>query len=315
MNLFQLFADLERVDPDVYGRFDSRRRTFRHFGAAGRAITGAMLPGLLSGLFQKAYGQSALSGDIVAVLNLALSLEYLELYYYQAGLSAGILSTTDRVAFTTMRADEQGHVAALRATLGTAAIADPTAAAFDYAAGSSNLTPFASTASFLALAQAFEDLGVRAYKGSLPALIASKDLLTVALNIHSVEARHASHIRTLRRGGVEVAGADGGGPNDSLPKSWVSLLENNGPLPALTTAIYAAGATTTVAGATIASPAEDNLVQAKVNVQTNSGSPGANLVLTAAAASEAFDEPLAAASVKVLASNFVAAGNPKGLFV
>lgn len=105
-----------------------------------------------------------------------------------------------------------------------------------------------------------------------------------------------------------MAGADGGGPNDSLPKSWVSLRESNGLLPALTTAIYAGGTS-------IDSPAEDNLVQVKVNVQTNSSSPGAGLVLTAAAASEAFDEPLDAKSVKAIALNFVAAGNPKGLFL
>ncbi len=308
MNLFSLFADLERVDPEVYGRFDSRRRVFRHFGTAGKAVTSAVLPGLLSGLFQKAYGQTGLSGDIIAVLNLALSLEYLESYYYQAALSANILSADDKAAFTTIQQDEQGHIAALRTTLGSAAIADPTPAAFDFTAGNQvNPAPTASLASFLAIAQAFEDLGVRAYKGSLATLLPAKDVLKMALGIHSVEARHASHVRTLRRGGVGVAGADGGGPNDSLPKSWVSLRENNGPLPALTTAIYAAGTT-------VDSPAEDNLVQVKLNVQTNSDPPGANLRFPAAA-SEAFDEPLDAARVKAIAFNFVAAGNPKGLFI
>ncbi|AMR28571.1 hypothetical protein A0257_16695 [Hymenobacter psoromatis] len=308
MNLFNLFADLERVDSEVYGRFDSRRRVFRHFGTAGKAVTSALLPGLLSGLFQKAYGQTGLSGDIIAALNLALSLEYLEYYYYQTSLSANILSTADKPAFTTILQDEQGHIAALRATLGSAAIADPTLAAFDFTAGGVvSPAPTASLASFLAIAQAFEDLGVRAYKDSLATLLPSKDVLKMALNIHSVEARHASHVRTLRRGGVGVAGADGGGPNDSLPKSWVSLRESNGPLPALTTAIYAAGTT-------VNSPAEDNLVQVKLNVQTNSIAPTGSPALPAAA-SEAFDEPLDAASVKVIALNFVAAGNPKMLFL
>lgn len=308
MNLFSLFADLARVDPELYGRFDSRRRVFRHFGTAGKAAAGALLPGLLSGLFQKAYGQTGLSGDVIGVLNLALSLEYLEYYYYQAALGTSILSAADKPAFTTILQDEQGHIAALRATLGTAAIADPTAAAFDFTAGGKvTPAPTASLASFLAIAQAFEDLGVRAYKGSLATLLPSKDTLKMALGIHSVEARHASHVRTLRRGGVGVAGADGGGPNDSLPKSWVSLLESNGPLPALTTAIYAAGTT-------VDSPAENNLVQIKLNVQTNYIVP-TNSPELPAAASEAFDEPLDAASVKTIALNFVAARNPKGLFL
>ena len=306
MNLFSLFTSLEQIDPEVYGRFDSRRRVFRHFGTAGKVVTGAVLPGLLSGLFQKAYGQTGLSGDIIAVLNLALSLEYLEYYYYQAALNTAILSTDNKAAFTTILQDEQGHIAALRAMLGSAAIADPTSAAFDFTAGKRvDPAPTASLASFLALAQAFEDLGVRAYKGSLATLLPNKEVLKIALGIHSVEARHASHVRTLRRGGVGVAGANGGGPSDSLPKSWVSLLENNGPIPALTTAIYAAGTTGD-------SPAEDNLVQIKLNVQTNSD---ASLALTATTASEAFDEPLDATRVKAIALNFVAAGNSKSLFL
>lgn len=307
MNLFNLLADLERVDPEVYGRFDSRRRVFRYFGSAGKAVTSAALPGLLSGVFQKAYGQTGLSGDIIAVLNLALSLEYLEFYYYQAALSANLFSAADKPAFTTILQDEQGHIAALRATLGAAAIADPTAAAFDFSAGGQvSPAPTTSLASFLAVAQAFEDLGVRAYKGGLATLLPAKDVLRIALGIHSVEARHAAHIRTLRRGGVGVAGANGGGPNDSLPKSWVSLQESGGPLPALTTAIYAAGTT-------VDSPAEDNVVQVKLNVQTNSMAPAGSPSLPAAA-SEAFDEPLDAARVKTIALNFVAAGNPKLLF-
>ncbi|MVN76788.1 ferritin-like domain-containing protein [Hymenobacter sp. HMF4947] len=310
MNIFQLFSDLERVDPEVYGRFDSRRRVFKYLGSTGKAITAATLPTLLSGLFQKAYGQTtAITADVQAVLNLALSLEYLELYYYQAGLNANILSSSDNVAFTAIRDDERGHVNALRAVLGSAAIADPTAAAFDYTAGANRLTPFASSTNFLALAQAFEDTGVRAYKGAIPALINNKDLLTAAFNIHSVEARHSSHIRTLRRGGVTAA-ADAPSANTlaTKPKSWISQRDNNGPLPALTASVYGAGTTT-------AYPAEDNTVQVGINTQSNSSSPGAGLVLTSIAATEAFDEPLDPAKVKAIALNFVASGNLKGLFV
>jgi rubrerythrin len=50
----------------------------------------------------------------------------------------------------------------------------------------------------LALAQAFEDTGVRAYKGQAANLMSKPDLLTAALQIHSVEARHASEVRRLR---------------------------------------------------------------------------------------------------------------------
>ncbi|MGH7656753.1 MAG: ferritin-like domain-containing protein, partial [Gemmatimonadales bacterium] len=49
-----------------------------------------------------------------------------------------------------------------------------------------------------ALAQGFEDTGVRAYKGQLGNLISFKPYLVAGARIHSVEARHASEIRRLR---------------------------------------------------------------------------------------------------------------------
>jgi hypothetical protein len=57
---------------------------------------------------------------------------------------------------------------------------------------------FTNYETFKAVAQAFEDTGVRAYKGQAPALMPYKDVLTAALTIHSVEARHASQVRRLR---------------------------------------------------------------------------------------------------------------------
>ena len=244
MDFFQILSDIEKVDAEVYERFDTRRRVFKNLSGMGKAVTAATMPALLSTMFQKAYGQTttALSPDIIATLNLALSLEYLEFYYYQQGIATpGLLSGDNLTAITIIRDDEQGHINALRGVLGANAIADPTAAAYDYTAGG-RILPFANQAVYLGTSQAFVDTGVRAYKGGAVKLMANKDILTAALNIHSVEARHSSHIRGGGGGGgaggggggTTVAGADGGGANDSLPKSWVSLLEGGGPAPALT---------------------------------------------------------------------------------
>ena len=299
MDFFQILSDIEKVDADVYDRFDTRRRAFKHLAGMGKKVTAATLPALLSTMFTKAYGQSTtLSSDIINTLNLALSLEYLERYYYQAGIDRNLFTGTDLNAITIIRDDEVGHINALRAVLGSSAIADPTAAAFDYTAGG-KLTPFASATSFLGTAQAFVDTGVRAYKGGAVSLMANKDILTAALNIHSVEARHSSHIRTMRRGGTAVAGQDGGGANDGFPKSWVSLQENGGPVPAVTAPVYGAGSDATKY------PAEDNVTQGTtpINVQTSTTAP-TGLTISAAAASEAFDEPLDAATVKNIARNF-----------
>jgi len=51
----------------------------------------------------------------------------------------------------------------------------------------------------LAVAQGAEDTGVRAYKGQAGNLISNRPVLESALRIHSVEARHASKIRRMRR--------------------------------------------------------------------------------------------------------------------
>jgi hypothetical protein len=50
---------------------------------------------------------------------------------------------------------------------------------------------FESVGEFLALGQVFENTGVAAYAGAAP-FIQSPDLLSAALSIHSVEARHAA---------------------------------------------------------------------------------------------------------------------------
>lgn len=313
MDFFKILSDIEKVDAEVYERFDTRRSVFKHLSGMGKAVTAATMPAVLGTMFRKAYGQtSTLSADIVNTLNLALSLEYLERYFYQAGIDRNLFTGNDLNSIIIIRDDEIGHINALRGVLGSQAIADPTAAAFDYTAGG-KLNPFGSAALFLGNAQAFVDTGVRAYKGGAVNLMSNKDILTAALNIHSVEARHSSHIRTMRRGlngaGLTVVGLEGGGSGDLMPKSWVSLQENGGPAPTVTAPVYAASLPNT----TPVNPAEDNVTQATVNVQTGSTAPS-GLTITAAAASEAFDEPLNGDSVKAIARNFRSATAPAYLF-
>ncbi|GGE96570.1 ferritin-like domain-containing protein [Hymenobacter cavernae] len=299
MDLFKIISDIEKVDPEVYERFDTRRRVFKHMSGLGKKVTAATLPGLLSAMFQKAYGQtSGLNADIVATLNLALQLEYLERNFYQTALATTSLNLgSDAAAIAIIRDDEIGHIAALKQVLGTQAFNggnDVPAAAFDYTAGGKLPNPFASTANFYATAQSFVDTGMRAYKGGAPKLMSNKDILQAALNIHSVEARHSSHVRMVRRGGLTAAGST---TDQSKPKSWISGNENGGPVPAVTAPVYNAGNPATDF------PAESNIMQAGVNVQTNT-TPPMNQTITTAAATEAFDEPLDADTVKAIGRMF-----------
>lgn len=312
MDFFKLISDIERVDPEIYDRLDSRRRVFKHFGLAGKTLTAAMLPNLVSGVFQRAYGQGTLSADIKAVLNLALSLEYLEFYYYDSGLKAtGLIPAADRPAFEIIRNDESGHIKVLREALGGDAIPDPGRATFDYSGGKgSGDGPFAKAftdyALYLGVSQAFVDTGVRAYKGGATKLMSNKDILEAALNIHSVEARHSSHVRTVRRG-VAANAATITVPGDlanlnKQPKSWISGTDNGGPSPSTTpstAAVYGPGVPATGGPTELFFPADSNTTQAGIDLLTNTA--GA----TAASASEAFDEALDPATVKSIARNFV----------
>lgn len=324
MDLLQIIDDIAKVDPEVYDRFDARRAVFRNFLGFGKKVTAAAVPLAVSTLFTKAYGQTAaLDATVAATLNLALQLEYLEYYYYDTALNSSNLLNTEQVAaFTIIRNDERLHINTLRGVLKTQAIADPTRAGFDYTTsqnktraplmaqfatlgGTASPTTgtFTDNATFLLVGQNFVDTGVRAYKGGAANLISQKDILEAALNIHSVEARHSSRIRSFRRGGVL-------NPTSATPKSWITpdespgtLLPNNGVAGAPNmVSPYAAGADATKY------PAENNVMQGTtpVNVQT------LTTVTSSTAGAEAFDEPLDAATVKAIAKNFAA--NPTALF-
>lgn len=89
---------------------------------------------------------------------------------------------------------EAAHVAFLTSALGSAAIKRP---ALDLTAGGKYADALTSFDTYLTLSQTFEDLGVAAYKGQAGVVAANDDILTAALQIHSVEARHASIVRKI----------------------------------------------------------------------------------------------------------------------
>ncbi|WP_019987817.1 ferritin-like domain-containing protein [Rudanella lutea] len=185
MNLFKLFQDIEAVDGDATERlgYYSRRSLLR---LGSKALT-VSAPAVMASVLNEAYAQSSSVQD---VLNYALTLEYLEDDYYQKGnAAANLIPAADKAIFTQIGKHETAHVALLRGALGSAAVAKP---AFKYPAAT-----FTDYQTFLLLAQAFEDTGVRAYKGQAGNLL-GMDVLTTALQIHSVEARHASEVRRLR---------------------------------------------------------------------------------------------------------------------
>jgi hypothetical protein len=278
MNLYNVITEIEKVDPEVYDRLDGRRDALKKFGGFAGKIAAVSLPLMLGSMFKKAYGQS--NTAIVAVLNFALTLEYLESEFYKKAVATpALIPAADLPGWTTIRDHEIAHVALLRTTimaLGGTPVSF-TLANFDYTGGNGSMTgPYATVFTLydttLAVGQAFEDTGVRAYKGQAGNLISNNDVLTAALQIHSVEGRHAAYIRYLR----QKRGA-------TANKPWITGNDAGG-IPGVA-AVYAG---------------EENTTQAGIQI-TGIGGSG----VSANAASESFDEPLTQAQVTAIVDPFI----------
>ena len=143
---------------------------------------------LIGGLPKVALAAPSARQD-VAILNFALTLEYLEAEFYTRAVANGILSGELLNFATVVRDHEIAHVEFLVDALGDAAIAKPT---FDFGAAVTDVATFTQTAVVL------EDTGVVAYNGQGPRL--RRRTLPAAASIVSVEARHAAWIRRIAFG-------------------------------------------------------------------------------------------------------------------
>ena len=128
----------------------------------------------------------------VAILNYALTLEYLEAAFYTKAEKAGALSGELALFAKTVGAHERAHVAGLKKALGRKAVKRPK---FDFKGTTKDADKFLATAVLL------EATGVAAYAGQAPRVKSDK-VLASALAIHTVEARHAAWAR-------QMAGAKG----------------------------------------------------------------------------------------------------------
>jgi hypothetical protein len=266
----------DTIDPEILTRVNARQDEIAKGSSINSKLAAALalgsIPVALAALTKDVYGRVV--DPVLDVLQFALLLEYLEAEFYQRGVAAsGLIDAADMTIFQTISAHETAHVAALKSLImAKSATPNPkptfdftahgAVAGFDFSAGQYE--------TFKALAQAFEDTGVRAYKGQAPRLIGDKAVLTAALTIHSVEARHASEVRRLR--GL---------------KGWITGSSRDD-LPAFTQGIY---------------DGENNVMQGPVDVSmlTLTSSNGGT-----DAATQAFDEPLTKDQVTAIVSPFIA---------
>ncbi|MEA2147277.1 MAG: hypothetical protein QOG59_2864 [Solirubrobacteraceae bacterium] len=129
---------------------------------------------------------SSSSGDL-AIVNYALTLEYLESQFYRKVIASGLFSGKVLSVLKDFGGDEDQHVIALKKaamSMGTPAM-EPT-----------GKFPLKNAAQVTALAATVENLGASAYLGQA-ANIKSKEILAAALAIHTIEARHAATLNIL----------------------------------------------------------------------------------------------------------------------
>lgn len=198
MNLYNIIEEIENADESFQDRISPRRKALKDFAQVGSKIAFAALPFALGTMFQKAYGQDKVKSEVIDVLNYALTLEHLEYHFYQKGLSTpGLVKDKDKISV--IRNHELAHVKLLTDTIRTSGGTPVAAGNYDFTAGGAFADVFSNYDTFLHVAQAFEDTGVRAYKGQANKLDSQPMILQAALQIHSTEARHAAHIRFARR--------------------------------------------------------------------------------------------------------------------
>ncbi len=183
------------LDPELTARVVSRREALFRTGKMASVVALASMPVAFGVMAKDAFAQGTLPQPIIDVLNFALTLEYLEDEFYRTAVeTSSVIPGETQPVFAQISRHEAAHVALLEGVLGGSAVTKPT---FDFTA-SGAFDPFNSYTDFLILSQGFEDTGVRAYKGQAANLMSQDAILQTALQIHSVEARHAAEVRRIR---------------------------------------------------------------------------------------------------------------------
>ncbi|MDT3401831.1 ferritin-like domain-containing protein [Mucilaginibacter terrae] len=304
MDILNLIDDIQTADPEFADRISPRRAAIKNITSFGSKVAVAALPFAFGTLFKKAYGQTT-TPSVADVLNFALTAELIEATFYNTAVARATAGTllipaNDLAAIKLIQADENNHVTFLRNVLTsanesaankarttTALPVGTFSTSYDFSGNAKGTVPGAGPFSavfsnydiFLAVSQAFEDTGVRAYKGQAGFLKGRQVELTAALNIHSVEARHAAYIRRLR---ATRAGAP------ANFRSWVT------------------GDGTTASGITVTSQATaaTNPIYANEAITAQAGVELSGIA-GSKAATEAFDEPLTTADALNILLNFV----------
>ena len=195
-----LFPSLEELDRDgaireAAERVDGNTRAsfLKKAGVGAGAVVGSsaffsVLPSIAS---------AGVAASDVAILNFALTLEYLEAAFYTEAVQKGKFSGNVGRFASVVHTHEVAHVGFLKGALGSAAVKKPN---FDFKGTTADQAKFEATSELL------EYTGVSAYLGQV-GNIKSKKVLGAAGSILPVEAWHAAWIADIRRHGANPSPA------------------------------------------------------------------------------------------------------------
>jgi hypothetical protein len=185
-----------------------RKRFLKMAGGAGAASFGAFVlaacgssgktTSTVAATAATATTSSTASTGDLAILNYALTLEYLETGFYEKVVASGLFSGKVGALIKSFGGEERTHVEALKGTvekLGGTPAANP-----------NGKFPITSATQVAELAYTVENLGAAAYLGQA-GNIQSPEILATALAIHTVEARHAATLGTLVKKSLTPDGA------------------------------------------------------------------------------------------------------------
>jgi rubrerythrin len=158
--------------------------------------TAAAAGGSSSSATSTSANSAAGSGDL-AIVNYALTLEYLEAQFYAKVAKSGLFNGKTLSVLKGFGAEEAQHVVALKKV--ATSLGSP-------APMPTGKFPLKSAAQVTMLAATVENLGAAAYLGQA-GNIQSKEILAAALAIHTVEARHAATLNTLLKKSPTPQGA------------------------------------------------------------------------------------------------------------
>jgi hypothetical protein len=291
MNIINIIEEIEKIDPDFTDKLNPRRAAIRNITSFGSKVAIAAVPFAFGTMIKRAVAATAVP-SVIDILNFALTLESVESRFYNEAIAApGLIPAADLAYLKTIQDDENKHVTFLTNLVKTVGGTPAAAPAADFTAGNGSgngplkgvFTAGNYNSLFLKVALAFEDTGVRAYKGQAENILANKSkvpadlyktVLTAALSIHAVEARHASALRYLLGFTPWITSTASKG-NDT----GVALTDGN----------Y---------------DGEQNVIQDRIDVTTLKNASGGSTSVGIATAS--FDEPLSTDAVlKLLVGSFI----------